>query len=255
MIQAWIFDLDGTLVQTERLKAQSYAKAVAELCPREVSEEQVIEAFKQVVGKSRKEVAEYLISRFDLADSIKSLSGEFGAQQIWQIFVQLRLRLYEELTRDPEVLRTNQWPHNVDLLNEAHEAGCKTALVTMSTCEQANRVLNVLDLLDRFDFVATRDDVGHGKPDPEIYHLALEALSVPASECLAIEDSPAGVRAGLAAGVNVIAVATPFTRDLLYKEKLLPDELIVDEPDSLPGTIRRFMDQHQFVHHSGDDAP
>ena len=54
MIQAWIFDLDGTLVQTERLKAQSYAKAVTELCHRKVSEEQVIDAFKQVVGKSRK---------------------------------------------------------------------------------------------------------------------------------------------------------------------------------------------------------
>jgi beta-phosphoglucomutase-like phosphatase (HAD superfamily) len=124
----------------------------------------------------------------------------------------------------------------------------------MSTCEQANRVLDMLSLNDRFDFVATRDDVEHGKPDPEIYNLALEALSVPASECLAIEDSPSGVRAGLAAGVNVVAVATPFTRDLLYEEKLLPDELIVDDPDSLPGTIRRFMDQHQLMHHGGDGA-
>jgi len=254
MIQAWIFDLDGTLVQTERLKAHSYAKAVTGLCPHEVSEEQVIDAFKQVVGKSRKEVAAYLISRFDLADSIKNLSGEFSAQNTWQIFVQLRLRHYEELTRDPEVLRANQWPHNVDLLNEAHNAGCKTALVTMSTCEQANRVLDVLSLNDRFDFVATRDDVEHGKPDPEIYNLALEALSVPARECLAIEDSPSGVRASLAAGVNVIAVATPFTRDLLYKEKLLPDELIVDDPDTLSGTIRRFMEQHQLKHQVGDEA-
>jgi len=255
MIQAWIFDLDGTLVQTERLKAQSYAKVVIELCPHEISEGQVIDAFKQVVGRSRKEVAEYLISQFDLTNSIKGIRGEYGAQKTWQIFVQLRLRHYEELTRDPEVLRANQWPHNVELLNEAHEAGCKTALVTMSTCEQANHVLSVLGLLDRFDFVATRDDVEHGKPDPEIYHLAVEALSVPASECLAIEDSPSGVRAGLAAGVSVIAVATPFTRDMLHSEQLLPDELIVDDPRSLQGTIRAFMGQHQAEQHRVDDAP
>ncbi len=244
MIQAWIFDLDGTLVQTERLKARSYARAVAELCPREVSEEQVIEAFKQVVGKSRKEVAEYLVSRFDLGDAIAGLSNEFGGQKTWQIFIQLRLRHYEEIIKDPEVLRRNQWPHNVDLLNEVHAGGCKTALVTMSTCAQANRVLDVLGLHDRFDFVATRDDVERGKPDPEIYLLALDALGVAGDEALAIEDSPSGVAAGLAAGLHVIAVATPFTIEALHRGKLLPDEWIVDDPASLPETIRSFMGQH-----------
>ena len=53
MIHAMIFDLDGTLVQTERLKALSYAHAAKELCPNGVSEGEVIEAFKEVVGLSR----------------------------------------------------------------------------------------------------------------------------------------------------------------------------------------------------------
>jgi hypothetical protein len=50
-----IFDLDGTLVQTEKLKALSYAQAVVELCPLHVDSNQVIEAFREVVGRSRKE--------------------------------------------------------------------------------------------------------------------------------------------------------------------------------------------------------
>ena len=68
MIRAMIFDLDGTLVQTERLKALSYARATAELCPHEVSEHEVIEAFKGVVGLARQEVAQTLVEQFDLQE-------------------------------------------------------------------------------------------------------------------------------------------------------------------------------------------
>ena len=57
MIRALIFDLDGTLVQTERLKALSYAGAAIELSPHQISEGQVVEAFKEVVGLARQEVA------------------------------------------------------------------------------------------------------------------------------------------------------------------------------------------------------
>ena len=57
MIKAMIFDLDGTLVQTERLKALSYARAAMELCPYSLSEADAVAAFKDFVGLSRHEVA------------------------------------------------------------------------------------------------------------------------------------------------------------------------------------------------------
>lgn len=60
MIRLMIFDLDGTLVQTEKLKALSYTKAVAKLCPHEIKQEEVIAAFKDVVGLLREEVAIWL---------------------------------------------------------------------------------------------------------------------------------------------------------------------------------------------------
>ena len=66
-----IFDLDGTLVQTEKLKAQSYARAAIELCPRVIKEFEVIEAFKDVVGLSRRDVATALLDRFDLSDNVE----------------------------------------------------------------------------------------------------------------------------------------------------------------------------------------
>lgn len=233
MIQAMIFDLDGTLVQTERLKAISYARAAVELCPSTLAEPQVIDAFKDVVGQSRREVAMALVERFQLAGKAGERMAEFGVGTPWQAFVQVRLRIYEAMLADPNVLRQNQWPHNVALLHDARRRGCKTGLATMSHCPQANRVLDILDLRTLFDFVATRDDVDQPKPDPEIYTLVARELGVEPAHCLVIEDSPAGVEAAQAAGMQVIAVSTPFTRQRLHACGLLPAGHIVDDVDTL----------------------
>lgn len=58
--------------------------------------------------------------------------------------------------------------------------------------------------------LVTADDVARGKPDPEAYLRAADALLVPPADCVVIEDAPAGVEAGIAAGMRVIAVTTTF---------------------------------------------
>jgi HAD superfamily hydrolase (TIGR01509 family) len=236
-----IFDLDGTLVQTERLKALSYARAVVELCPHEVSENQVVEAFKQVVGLSRHEVAQALVNKFDLEDKASSRMAEFGVSTAWQAFIQVRLLHYKTMLADPQILLDNRWSHNLALLEEARRAKCKTGLATMSSCRQAQRVLEILHLSNDFDFVATRDDVAQGKPNPEIYTLVGKVLDIPASQCLVIEDSPAGVQAALAAGMWCIAVTTPFTRAAIHAKKLLKERWIVDEADKLLPTVQDML--------------
>ena len=171
MIEAVVFDLDGTLVQTEKLKALSYARAAVELCPYTLEEEEVIEAFREVVGRSRRHVAKTLVQRFGLAEKAMIRAPEFGVTRPWQAYVQVRLVIYQGMIAEPEVIRQHQWPHNMELLQESHKAGCKIALATMSSCRQANRVLEAIELTSTFDFIATRDDVERGKPDPEIYIL------------------------------------------------------------------------------------
>jgi HAD superfamily hydrolase (TIGR01549 family) len=228
MIRAMIFDLDGTLVQTERLKAMSYAWAVKELCPVPVDEAEVLEAFKQVVGLSRREVALNLVERFGLEEKARAR-------------IQVRLRYYEDMLEDPQVLRTYKWEHNMALLDEAQRANCKVGLATMSHCQQVQRVLKILDLSWAFDFIATRDDVSLGKPDPEIYSLVSMELGIPAEECLVVEDSPAGVKAALAAGMRCVAVSTPFTRERLHTSGLLGECWIVDDPARLPEVVREAM--------------
>jgi beta-phosphoglucomutase-like phosphatase (HAD superfamily) len=247
MIRAMIFDLDGTLVQTERLKAISYARAVIELCPHEVSESQVIESFKEVVGLPRRTVAQSLVDKFDLADKAAARMPEFEVSTPWQAFIQVRLQHYEAMLADPKILLESRWPHNLALLEEARRADCKTGLATMSTCNQAQRVLDILNLKGEFDFVATRDDVEHGKPNPEIYELVASQLDTPAQQCLVIEDSPAGVKAALAAGMWCIAVTTLFTRAAIHDRQLLDGRWVVDEPGELPAVV-----QHMILERTSD---
>lgn len=109
MIRAMIFDLDGTLVQTEKLKALSYAKAAVDLSPDEITEELVVEAFKDVVGLSRREVAQSLVERFHLEGASRARMAEFGVTTPWQAYVQIRLNYYEDMLTDPQLLYKHQW--------------------------------------------------------------------------------------------------------------------------------------------------
>lgn len=251
MYKAVIFDLDGTLVQTEKLKAISYARAAGKLKPGGLSEGEVIEEFKEVVGRSRQEVSTHLLAKFGLEEAARSRMAQFKVSRPWQAFAQVRLGIYEEMLEDPEVLRSHQWPHNVELLERVRKNGCVCGLATMSHCEQARRVLEVLGLTEHFDFVATRDDVEHPKPDPEIYLLVASELEVPPEECLVIEDSPAGVQAARAAGMGVIAVTTPFTRQAFRERDFLDRRWVVEDPANLPKTLGECLIAHQKETHGG----
>lgn len=233
MIEAVIFDLDGTLVQTERIKAMSYARAAVELCPDELAEADVMEAFKDVVGRSRQEVAETLLQRFDLEETARAQMERYDVKKPWQAYVQRRMEIYEELLSDSDILREHQCPYNTAFLQYAVEQQFRTGLATMSRDTQAMRVLELLALKDKFAFIASRDDVENGKPDPEIYHLVANQLGRPPERCLVIEDSPAGVKAALNAGMPCIAVTTDFTRKAIHESGLLDQRWIVDDPSHL----------------------
>ncbi|MFQ6172466.1 HAD family hydrolase [Oryzobacter sp. R7] len=92
-----------------------------------------------------------------------------------------------------------------ELLGALAEAGVPNALVTMSWRSLADAVVSALPE-GSFAAVVTGDEVEHGKPHPEPYWAAARLLGVEAGDCVAIEDSPTGVRSAVAAGVPTIAV-------------------------------------------------
>lgn len=246
MIRAMIFDLDGTLAQTERIKALSYHRAVAQL-GLDVSEAEVVELYKEVVGQTRHVVSRHIMERLGLEAACVPLMAQYAAREPAEVLTALRLALYEAFISDDAVLRENRWPYTVDLVRTARQSGCRIALATSSLTAEARRVLKALDLEQEFDAVVGLDQVVRGKPDPEIYLTAAARLGVPPADCLVIEDSPPGVAAALAAGMNVIGVATPFTLLGLHAPDLIDHQWIVHEPERLLETVNRRIEQHKHT--------
>ena len=251
MIRAFVFDLDGTLVETEKLKALSYARAATELRP-DLDEHEVEAAFADFVGLSRQEVAVGLMRRFHLEDAARARLGEFGVEEPWQAYVRIRLGIYESYLSDPDRVLAVRYPHNLALLSDARRQDYLTALATQSHRQEALRVLEILGIADAFDVIATREDVEHGKPDPEMHLLVARELGVEPGECLAIEDSPAGIEAALDAGAQAIAVPTDLTRRKFRDSELLDRTLVVDDPRSLPTVVRRMTG---FPHNASGNGP
>ncbi len=249
VISAIMFDLDGTLVQSEKLKSLSYAIAVQRLRGLSEPETRAIEAYREIVGAARDAASRHITKSLGLESDLSPLMVQHGASEPWEVLTAMRTEIYDDMVADPQVIRDNQWPYTVGLLRTARDNICRTALATMSYREEALHVLRSLDIEGSLDEVLTREDVENPKPDPEIYLLAAQKLGVLPQDCLVLEDSPAGVRAGVAAGMNVIAVATPFTIAGLHSSQVLEHAWMVHEPDELLDVVRDRIAEHNRIAH------
>jgi HAD superfamily hydrolase (TIGR01509 family) len=243
MVRAVIFDLDGTLVQTEKLKALSYAIAAQKLLSLDEPDSRAIEAYRRIVGSSREAASRFVMEQLDLDTKLAPLMTQYGVSEPWEALAAMRVAIYNQMVADPHVIRENRWPHTIAFLELVRKRGCKTGLASMSHRAEALHVLRSLGLEGELDVILTREDVEQPKPDPEIYVSACCLLRVSPGECLAIEDSTAGVRAALAAGITTIGVATPFTRAALQEAKLLPVSCFVEEPEMLVSTVKRCLQE------------
>ncbi len=166
MIRAIMFDLDGTLVQSEKLKAQSYAIAAQRILGLPEPDARAIEAYREIVGSARDVASRHIMDRLGLEADLRPLMTEHGEPEPWEVLTALRKEIYDDMVADPQVIRDNQWPHTVGLLRVARETYCRTGLATMSYREEVLHVLRALDLEQSLDVVLTREDVERPKPDP-----------------------------------------------------------------------------------------
>ncbi len=236
-------------MQSEKLKAQSYAIAVQRMRGLPEPEPRAIEAYREIVGSAREAATRHVIERLDLESELRPLMSQQDASEPWEVLAGMRTEIYNNMVEDPQVLRDNQWPHTIGLLRVAREKFCRTALATMSYRKEALHVLKSLDIENSLDEVLTREDVQNPKPDPEIYLLAAQKLGVEPQDCLVLEDSPNGVQAGVAAGMNVIAVATPFTIAGLHTSQVLEHAWMVHDPETLLDVVRERIAEHNREPH------
>ena len=175
---AVIFDMDGVLADTHS---------------------SIVAAHAVVLGKQGvKEFDSYL--GLTLIEKIPMWEKQFG---ITLSFEDFRKAGKEEFDKIKHKLKASS--ELVRFLEELKQFSVPLAVATVSPRPRTERVLEAVGIQNYFDAVITRDDdIAHRKPSPDIYLKAAEKLSIPPTQCVAIEDSPIGARAAKAAGMKVI---------------------------------------------------
>ena len=183
-MNAIIFDMDGTLIDTERVSQLSWRRAAAELGA-DVPE-RIWDAF---VGCSMRDAHDLMLA--ELKD--RGLTDAMFAR---------RRELFNEVCEQELTLK----PGALETLHALRDAGYTLALATSTEEAHAIPTLEKFGLFDCFDERVYGDHVEHAKPAPDIYLLAAERLGRAPRDCCAVEDSPNGVRSAHGAGMPIFMV-------------------------------------------------
>lgn len=185
MIRGFLFDLDGTLIDSERETAEAMARALER--EHGIAIEQYDRDF--IIGRSWVAIYDSLRARYPQLTWTRAETIARVADQRERVLAELGLTV---LPGAREVL--------------AWTRGKPRALVTGSSRLEVVQVLPHIGADAEFDVIFAAEDVARSKPAPDGYLAAIAALGVPAGECLVVEDSTAGIAAGRAAGCVVLAV-------------------------------------------------
>lgn len=202
-IRSVVFDLDGLLVDTEPLFEEAASRLLARrgLAP-------VPEVFRAMMGTPARQALQDFRAHYQLSESITELAAES-----YELF-------FEVLGQQPAPLM----PGVLDLLEQLERKGLPKAIATSSTARYVERILGPHQLLPRFSFALTADDVHLGKPHPEVYEKAAARFGHAPVEMLVLEDSPNGLRAAKAAGARCIVVphALVSVTEMTLADAILP---------------------------------
>jgi HAD superfamily hydrolase (TIGR01509 family) len=185
LYRALLFDLDGTLSETDSLHLPTWADV---LRPHGI---EVDAAFyrQNISGRSTGDIVRELLPELSEAEGRNIADAKEAS--------------FRERTGELEPL-----PGLLDFLEEAGERGLKTALVTNAPGENVETILLALELGEFFDEVVLSDEVGSVKPDPAPYRAALDRLGVSPEEAVAFEDSTSGISSAVGAGVPTVGIAS-----------------------------------------------
>ena len=206
MVKAVIFDMDGLILDTEKLLVKYWCQAANE--------------------------AGFPMQR-EHALNIRSLARKFAIPYLQGIFgeefdyVSIRNRRMELMT---EALAKNGPETKTgirELLQFLKDQGIPAAVATATDYERASDYLSKVGIFDYFDKIVCATMVESGKPRPDIYLYAAQQLGLPPEQCMALEDSPNGVRSAAAAGCVTVMVP-----DLTQPDEEL-NGLIFSKADSL----------------------
>jgi len=182
-MSAILFDMDGTLIDSEPLWLESEIEIMAELGCHWDQQDQI-----NCLGGPMEKTENYMQER---SNNIKPF-GYFAKQ-------------LDDVMEQKLATKLDLIPNALEILNECKKSDIKIALVTASTGRLMRAVLKRFPA-GIFDTTVSYDDVKRSKPDPEPYLLAAKTLGVEIENCVVLEDSLTGVQSGLTAGAQVIGL-------------------------------------------------
>ena len=201
-IHGILFDMDGVALDTEKLYARFWAEAARALgYPMTYEQALGMRSLNSAAGQAKLE--SYFgpgVSRAQMRDKRVELMDAYVAEY----GVEAKPGIHE-------------------LLDYLKGQGIRTAIATSSPMPRATAYLGSLDLLDKFDRICSGHDVKQGKPAPDIYLHAAASIGIPPENCLAIEDSPAGILSAHCSGCWPVLVpdldgSDEEMRKILYAE-------------------------------------
>jgi HAD superfamily hydrolase (TIGR01509 family) len=196
---AFIFDMDGTLLNNEPIKGE----ALAETCRRHGGKVSG-EIYKEVVGYKYEDVRRYFCEHAQVI--IPDDVFDSTLKEVYPLLLKQDVQITDGA---------------IQFINELKKHDLKTGLVSSAQRWQVNPVLSRIRLETAFDVMVTREDVQKHKPSPDPYLLALQQLQLKPNDVIVFEDSTSGLRAANEAGCQVIAIRHPYNHQHDFKSALL----------------------------------
>lgn len=198
-IKCVIFDMDGLLVDTERVYIEGWIDAIDKRgydIPHEV--------IRSWVGKS------VTYSSRCLADYTEDVEAVRAERENY---------IYEQLHSGS----IREKPYATEVLQALRQKGYCIGLATSSAKQRSKDILKTLNLLQYFDYTAFLDDVKQAKPAPDLYLHVMHQAGVSPDACLIVEDSMTGAEAAGRAGVNVVLIPD---QNFTHPEREYPEHVI-----------------------------
>ena len=188
-IKAVIFDMDGVLVDARDWHYESLNKALS-LFGNEISRYDHLVTFDGLPTKKKLDML--------------TLEGRFPKK-----LHDFTNKLKQQYTMD--IVHVNCKPvfNHQFALSRLKSDGYKIAVCSNSVRNTIEVMMDKSDLLKYLDFIISNQDVKNGKPDPEMYNLAIKKFNLKPEECLIVEDNENGVKAAVASGANLLKVESP----------------------------------------------
>ena len=217
MIRAILFDFNGVIADDETVHVECFCQALQE--------------FGLTLSKT--EYYGTYLGMDERTCTVLLLTARDGKSDVG-LAQQIQARKAELFRLHPAAQKPELFPGVIEFVQVARPL-CRIAIVSGGRREQIERALRGTEIERAVELIVSAEDCPVGKPDPAIYLLALQRLNdskrplLKPEECLVIEDSKAGIRAGRAAGMPVLALATTYPiEELGEADRVMPSLAAVD---------------------------